>query len=378
MESDDDSHPSEPTWQIEVHPQILGTHQWSFFAGFAQLVGTQRVSLRFRTLRPTQGMWLLTTRVTHVPSRTVKVIGWEMGDAGALDSWHARHADAIVKRGYDPDNSSEFEAAAGDVVPLGLTLGVRSPGSNRLAMRSTLHLARHRALVRDVGFKSVASSMATVARTAVADITGRHDQLVQESESSLVQLGERYCDLDDPYVTFLVRAWDPQSMNPHLADNLREVTSERARLIRRLRSELGPRFVGGFVPSDYVARTFEDCIADVPTRRPDFLEQVTRGGVAISTVGVAGSNPWKLAEYAALGSAIISEPLQQRLPVPLVEDQNVVWFRTTDQCVEQCRRVLDDADLRQRLRSGSRSYWASECQPATLIENRLADVFGLT
>ncbi len=57
-------------------------------------------------------------------------------------------------------------------------------------------------------------------------------------------------------------------------------------MIRHLRRQLGTRFVGGFVPTEFARRHYPDCVADVSTNRRDFIDTSGRGGIGVSTHGL--------------------------------------------------------------------------------------------
>lgn len=363
-------------WLVSMHPEILGTHQWSFFAGLADLVRSGTVDLSFERLRSTSLRSAATTRVTDMESGRSLLVGWEMQDGAALDDWHVANVDVIIKRGFDDRNLSDYETCSASVIPMGLTLGCRSPGSTRLALRSNAQLTP--AVVRrqtNVSVRQLLASWATLGRVGKVALARKHDPVVQELEAFYTGLRRSPEQRESQHVTFLARAWDPDGVNPLLRDDLREVTEERANLIRLLRSELGSRFIGGFVPSDYAAAHFSDCLAQVSTRRPDFLSCVAKGGIGISTRGLSDSNPWKLAEYSAMGTAIVSEPLVHRLPTQLAAGENILLFESNGECVEQCLKLLGDPELRARLQLGSAAYWDEHVQPGTLLRNRLIEAF---
>lgn len=367
----------DPRWIVEMSPEILGTHQWSFFAAMSELLRSGEIELCFRTLRPTPLRAGCLTRVTENSTGAVRLVAWEMHDTPELDTWNSANSDIIFKRSFDERLRADgtYGSANSAVRPMGLTIGCTAPGVTTLAAISNAKLAwsamrrSHRIPVSQLG----ASVRATIA-SAWSGATGTAIQSVQEPLAFYESF--QRAQVDTPRVTFLVRAWDPAERSGSLRDEFEATSHERAEMIRQLRSALGPRFVGGFVPTEHSRREFPDCIAEVPTGRRDFVAQFARGGIAVSVRGLADSNPWKLAEYPATGTAVISEPLRRTIPEPFVENESILTFDTPDGCVAHCLSLLTDQDRTEEMRMASQEFWRRYVRPDALVRNRLAEAFA--
>jgi glycosyltransferase involved in cell wall biosynthesis len=166
------------------------------------------------------------------------------------------------------------------------------------------------------------------------------------------------------YVFFTAWAWQKHP----------EVNESRGRFIRAVRSGPGVRFEGGFVPRPH------DDVANVrgltgpgPFTLREFVERTSRSAVAFQSPAVHGCLGWKCGEFLALGKAIVSTGVPQRLPAPLRHGEEI-WY--VDDDVDAIRaavqRIATDTDLRSHLERGARSYYDTWLTPAVVIERLLA------
>ncbi len=112
-------------------------------------------------------------------------------DAGSTD------VDVVFKRSYKP--ALRQTAPSTDVRPLGLTLACTAPGLGRLSL---IALRRH-LLAR--GLRHGVSALRVTAEVVTSGLA--HGERVPEPVTSY----ERYANepVRVPYVTYLVKAWDP-------------------------------------------------------------------------------------------------------------------------------------------------------------------------
>jgi hypothetical protein len=63
----------------------------------------------------------------------------------------------------------------------------------------------------------------------------------------------------------------------------------------------------------------------------------------------------------------VTEPLKYRLPVPLEEGKNYLSFRTPEECVEACERLLGDPQFARQMRDENYRYYLNEVEPSALV-----------
>lgn len=166
--------------------------------------------------------------------------------------------------------------------------------------------------------------------------------------------------VDRGYVFFLGSLWP----------TVPQCNQYRANFISACRSIEGLRFEGGLVAGRHTAATgFEDVLAGRRYPLSEYLRKLRASAVAFNTPAVQACHGWKLAEYMALGKAIISTPLTRALPAPLVHGKQI---HLVDGSVEQVRDavqlILCNTDYRQELEHQAREYYLRYLQPKCVIE----------
>jgi hypothetical protein len=335
--------PTRPAWTITLHPDPPGIHSWSVLCGLSMLARSGGIRLRIADcgIGRGQGTWF---DARHDASGTRRHIYIDTSD-GASD-WsedRARRADAVWKRSPSAPHHR----------PLGLVAGMRSGCEPlaRLAVSATTTALQR----RDVWSARAAWSGLVHAR--------QNARLATYAEQGA----------GEAKVLFQTRAWsDGEMSDPGDRSALNE---SRAQVIRVLRDQFSDRFVGGFVDSPTARRLYPDLITSMPSDRASYVALIGSCAVAVSTVGLHGSNPWKLAEYLAAGRAIVSEPLRFEIPETL--DGVVDWFESPDACVAAVRHLLDDDAARETRRAAAHHFWDLNARPDSLLLRRLAEEFGV-
>jgi hypothetical protein len=154
-------------------------------------------------------------------------------------------------------------------------------------------------------------------------------------------------------VLFQTRVWPPEESSEHL-DRINE---ERVALIRELRKALGSRFRGGIVPTPFARRRYPDVLLPEGYRHGNYIQVMQRYLVGITTRGLHDSIAFKLPEYLASSLCIVSEPVRNELPQPLVAGQHYLAFRSADECIGQCERLLSHPAEAQEMRRDNCNYY---------------------
>jgi hypothetical protein len=147
----------------------------------------------------------------------------------------------------------------------------------------------------------------------------------------------------------------------------------RALFIESCRSLAGVTFEGGFHTSQSrpVPERFASYI--VPKHSLlDYLEKTKSSALVFNTPAVWSCHGFKLAEFLALGKAIISTPLARELPAPLVHGQHIHYV---DGSLESIRAavhlLLTDRNYRKHLEQNAYDYYLSFLSPKCVIERLL-------
>lgn len=176
-------------------------------------------------------------------------------------------------------------------------------------------------------------------------------------------------------VVFQTRVWSQEEAGP---DCHQYVNEQRLSLIRTLRAGLGERFVGGLVPTEYARQHYPDVLSTVSARRQHFIRWSKRYLVGIYVRGLNYSYGFRFAEHLAASQCIVAHPdgFRNHPPVPPQEGVHYLPFTTSEECLQQCRRLLEDSALAARMRQANWEYYRREVEPAQHVWNCLERAFA--
>jgi hypothetical protein len=174
-------------------------------------------------------------------------------------------------------------------------------------------------------------------------------------------------EIAEPTILFQTRVWSPAE----ISENAHEINGERVALVRALRKAFGSRFQGGLVPTSYASEHYPDEISRHSSKSSQYAKWGRKTLIGVNTEGLHHSLAFKLSEYLAGSKCVVSCPLRNELPAPLIEDQHYLVFRTPEQCVDRCARLLDDRKLAASLREEAWNYYRREVEPAAHLHSCL-------
>ena len=169
------------------------------------------------------------------------------------------------------------------------------------------------------------------------------------------------------YVFFCSTLW----YNDEYNQNDLLVNGRRASFIRACKEVEGLRFEGGFVPQKGRSSIdlFEDCISGTSYPYKTWLKKTKQSALVFNTPAFWDCHGWKLGEYLALGKAIISTPLSNDLPAPLMHGVNIHFVEDNIESMKAAiTYILDNPDYRKQLERGARAYWESYGTPEKSLE----------
>jgi hypothetical protein len=79
----------------------------------------------------------------------------------------------------------------------------------------------------------------------------------------------------------------------------------------------------------------------------------------------------------AASMAIVSDPIRNEMAAPFVAGRHYLEFRTPDECVERCDRILSSPALACALREAGWGYYRSHVRPPARIADMLARLASL-
>lgn len=332
--------------------------------------GRLRLTQQVRPLSPPsdEGPWHLRNKADAgvelvLDDRTSAYVdvhdSWEI-DAGAYDSH-----DLYFKRSYHPGRLPPAQYPK--LRPLGLVNDVRLDGFDlweaRRILGQPITLARRGATL----LRFLLHSAATF-----ANLGPRPNLALLHAPPDLAR---------PPCVLFMAGLWDPSMVPADVPDKAAEfaaINETRAACVRLLRREFGARFFGGVQHTDFTRRDFADVLlpeARAASKRA-YIRRVRDYPICIATIGLHGSNGWKLAEYVSLSRSIVSEPLEYQVPGEFAPPTHYLEFRSAESCVEQVSRLMDDADLRAAQMQANHDYYRRWMRPEAVADYVLGTMAG--
>lgn len=284
---------------------------------------------------------------------------YDTHDWNWIDEEILRDVDFYFKRSFDDDYLLSVEEKS-KVFPLGLNYAVSDSQRDHFKVeRNIFHTGKDRAkaIIKGLNF-------------------GFSKNLHTEQLDNLEALPDL---LAEPKVIFMARAWDTAVIEA--ADKKREVENineMRAQCVRALRKEFGGRFYGGLEHNDYARTHFADCLLPDASRsnKRTYLQTLKQFPICVTTVGLNGSNGWKLGEYVALSKAIVTEPLKFSVPGNFKAETNYLEFTNSDELVNSTVKLFENKSLRRELMMNNYRYYFTYLRPDKLILNTLNTVFN--
>lgn len=163
------------------------------------------------------------------------------------------------------------------------------------------------------------------------------------------------------YVYFMSPLWKKEPRCNTYRSNFIDVCKENSNI----------QFEGGFAPrtkSDIPGFEKNTLISRVEVK--EFLEKTNRSMQVFHTPSVGECNGWRLAEYMAMGKAIISTPFKRELPGNFV---NGIHFLQTDgskkDLNDKVNLLVNDLSLKESLEKNVKEYYNNYLEPKEVIES---------
>lgn len=331
-------------------------------SGLATLAHRREISLSVDFMDhavevPYSAMELILTR--PVPGATRSIVFEFYDRADKVIPSALEFADLYFKRQYGPETRALGQPALGKIRPLGLTIA----GFSRSAWR--LVLAGIYASLRRKG-RPPAGRAASL-RQAMAD--ARTWMLTSPPDALLVTpAGGK-----EPRIVFQPRLWDT---SPGSGDAFDLANEDRVAIVRALRTSFPEERAIGLVHSPAALRLAPDLQLSAHTTMEQHHQQLRASAVAVNCVGLSGSIGWKFAEYLAAGNAIVSHPLEKEFLAPVEPGVHYLPYRTPEECVEQCRRLLADPAMAARMGEVNRAYYRKWIDPPAHARHLLTRAFA--
>jgi hypothetical protein len=336
---------------VFVGPSHDLLHTSLVLSGFCSLAATGAVSLRYRTPRVEADRWLVADPIVIVfdrhGARTSRV-AIDLRDGEGLSRPILDRVEHYFKRAYyPPELTGVSPELAAKVTPFGFNYGCRS-------LASTLRL-----------LAAVGGPIALAGRSGLQRLTR---YLQTPAPEVFEQSPDRAVE---PHVAFQTRLWTQSEVAAGEAEPL---NVDRVNMVRALKREFGPRFVGGLVPTAFARQQYPDDLTPHSSKYAEYLRIKKRCLVSVYTRGVEHSLAFKLGETFAASQCLVSVPLRYGLPAPIEVGRHYLEFEAIDGCLAACRRLLSDRDLASAMRQANHEYYLRDIEPAAHVARVLERV----
>ena len=116
------------------------------------------------------------------------------------------------------------------------------------------------------------------------------------------------------------------------------------------------------------SKTYEDLIIDKRISMKDYLKKTSQSVFVFNTPSVQGCHGWKLAEYLAMGKAMISTTLENVMPGEFRDGGEYVRINTEEGMENAILYLRDNPDVRKKLKINAKKYFNNYLSPEAVIQ----------
>ncbi len=185
-----------------------------------------------------------------------------------------------------------------------------------------------------------------------------------------LKLDEYYSmiEVKDNYIFFLSTLW----YNDEYNKNDEGVNKRRYDFIKACKEIKEIDFEGGFLVDDTSSSQLFSDIAMItePVDIAVWINKTKQSMLVFNTPAFWGCHGWKLGEYLAMGKAIISTPLSNDLPAPLVHGEHIHIIKdySIETIKEAITYIMQNKEYRLNLQANAKKYWKEFCTPQSSLK----------
>ena len=175
-----------------------------------------------------------------------------------------------------------------------------------------------------------------------------------------------YFEPDENYIFFVSTIWK----------NEENTNNYRKNFIKTCRNLKNIKFEGGFISRPDVQK-FEEYSISSRYLIHDYIQKTKRSLLVFNTPAVGDCHGWKLAEYFALGKAIISTPLSREMPAQLVHGKHLHFVDGSEDSIKDAiQEISNNKSYQESLQKNAREYYQKYLQPKAVI-SRLINISNI-
>lgn len=354
-------------YEITLYPNTLGPWFTQVYAGLFDLQRSNKARITISPRLPHSDLMdsaALLLEAKNTANGKKRMILIDLNDNTPFSVPQAvERYDLTAKRSFLGQRIAELSAGVRErVVPYGINFNCNSPSVPILHLFVVHHLMRLR-LIGKPKTKKLALWWQHQLRFLFY-LTRSNLSLYEKDFEGSPQEKTKYD------VFFLTRLFEVKR------GELSDFSRDRIQLVQELKNEFGENFFGGIVIDEISKRHCPRGLLVPKVSRREFVETLKRSDIAICTLGVGKSNPWKLGEAIAAARCVVSEPLYFGLPVPLEEGRHIRTFVTIQDCLRTCQELVRKPDLIKQMKGQVWEYYQQNVKAERLIERVLFQAFS--
>jgi glycosyltransferase involved in cell wall biosynthesis len=130
-------------------------------------------------------------------------------------------------------------------------------------------------------------------------------------------------------------------------------------------------FEGGFAPrKDKYHFDFDEIIVEKRYEFKEYIKKTKQSYLVFNTPAVSNCHGWKLAEFFAIGKAIISTKFHNEMPIELIDGKDILFLKVGDvsEIKNKINFLFENPDLQIQLETNSKQYFLENLMPKKVFE----------
>lgn len=173
-----------------------------------------------------------------------------------------------------------------------------------------------------------------------------------------------------PKILFTTGLWDPKEFNDQIIQEEVEIINHtRLMVLNVLKENFSHCSTFGVNGnSEFTRKLAKDFILPESfTRRSNFIKNIKKYDICITSSGLHGSTGWRFGEYVSSSRSIISEPLNYKLPGDFSCTKNYLSFNDESSLILSINSLLKDDQTRYKMMLDNNQYYENKVRPDQLI-----------
>lgn len=151
-----------------------------------------------------------------------------------------------------------------------------------------------------------------------------------------------------------------------------ETNNNRALFIEVCKKNPNIVFEGGFAArTDGDNLGFDALVYSKKIPLNCYLGKIKNSAIVFNTPAVLSCHGWKLAEFLALGKAIITTNHLSKLPADLIDYKHLIYANDKEIIEKAVNELIDNVDLKRKLEFQSRKYFEEYLTPKKVIQKMI-------